>query len=640
VLAYAITQRSASFVSIAEIARDGAWLTLLLGLLSGERRKRRVPKSILLATHTLWLTALLYGLAGEVGLVTLPASVKILGPLLLALVGLVLVEQLYRNTQVHRRWAIKFLVLGVGGLFAYDLFIYSQALLLRHLDPGLWEARGAVNALVVPLIAVSAARNPEWSLNVFVSRHAVFYSASLIGAGIYLLVMAAGGYYVRSYGGNWGAVAEIVFLAGAALILAVIMLSAEARTQLRVFLIKHFYKNKYDYREEWLRLIATLATPAESLPLRERAIKAVAQIVDSPGGGLWMRSEEKIYEPAAQWQMQVPDTAVEPVESALVRFFRERRWVIDITDCVTNPWRYSGLTLPDWANALHRPWLLIPLMQEREVLGFIFLMQSPTFGKLTWEDTDLLKTVGQQIASYLGQQQAAQRLVEARQFDAYHRLTTYVMHDLKNLIAQQSLVVRNATRHKDNPDFIRDAIATIENSVRRMNQLLRQLQRGRLDGTPVRLILADLLGDVVASRSDALPAPVLEVLDHDIEVLADREGLGTVFGHIIKNAQDATAANGFVHVRLCRDADRAVIEVIDTGCGMDNAFVKERLFRPFDSTKGSKGMGIGAHEAREFIRIAGGEVRVTSAPGKGTTFRIMLPALPAVGRPQMIGGAG
>src|SRR5690606_29556168 len=133
-----------------------------------------------------------------------------MGLLILALAGLLFIEQIYRNAGEEQRWALKFLCLGVGGMFAYDLILYADALMFLRLDPDLWSARGAVNAMVVPLLAISAARNPQWSLDVFVSRRFVFYGATLAGAGLVLLVMAAGGYYVRLYGGEWGTVAQVL----------------------------------------------------------------------------------------------------------------------------------------------------------------------------------------------------------------------------------------------------------------------------------------------------------------------------------------------------------------------------------------------------------------------------------------------
>ena len=174
-------------------------------------------------------------------------------------------------------------------MFAYDLFLYSQAQLLKGIEPVSWDARGFVIVLMVPLLAIAARRNPQWSLNVFVSRHVVFYTTSFMVIGAYLLLMAFGGYLIRLYGGTWGRAAQLVFFAGAGVVLLALLASSNLRRRLRVFLNKHFYRNKYDYRIEWLRFIQTLSAPEEGVDTRDNAVRAIAQIIDSPGGVLFLR---------------------------------------------------------------------------------------------------------------------------------------------------------------------------------------------------------------------------------------------------------------------------------------------------------------------------------------------------------------
>jgi putative PEP-CTERM system histidine kinase len=286
--------------------------------------------------------------------------------------------------------------------------------------------------------------------------------------------------------------------------------------------------------------------------------------------------------------------------------------------------------MPDWLEENPDYWLLVPLIQEESMIGFVILQQPRAPQALNWENRDLLKTAGMQTASYLALYQAADALADARQFEGFNRLSAFVIHDLKNLIAQLSLVAKNAARHKHNPDFVDDAIRTIENSVGKMNRLMAQLQTadasGRHDNKPLDLVQE--LRAVVDSRVNASPSPTFETgVDHAM-VLAQEDRLGAVFGHVLQNALDATPPNGTVGVLLRVAGDHAIVEIRDTGTGMDAEFVQNRLFRPFDSTKGLTGMGIGAYECREVVQAAGGQVVVNSHPGQGTVFRIMLPLLP------------
>ena len=278
---------------VGEIARTSSWIIFvvyLLGQIGLDRLLRGIAiLACLLALGSglaLWIGQRWFGIATNIGEVLIPAG------LILALLGLVLIEQLYRNAPPESRWGLKALVLGLGGIFAYDLFLYSQAVLFSEIDATTWLARGAVNILFVPAIAVAARRNPDWEVRIFVSRQIVFYSTTLVAVGLYLLVMSFGGYLLLQFGGSWGALARTVFFAGAGLVLLTLLFSNTLRARLRVFLNKHFFRNKYDYREEWLRLISTLTSSDLVLELRERAIKSLAQILESPRGVLWLRNPD------------------------------------------------------------------------------------------------------------------------------------------------------------------------------------------------------------------------------------------------------------------------------------------------------------------------------------------------------------
>jgi putative PEP-CTERM system histidine kinase len=230
------------------------------------------------------------------------------------------------------------------------------------------------------------------------------------------------------------------------------------------------------------------------------------------------------------------------------------------------------------------------------------------------------------VASFVALLDATDALMDARQFEAFNRLSAYVVHDLKNITAQLSLIVSNAARHRSNPAFVEDAIGTVENASAKMNRMLAQLRKG---SSPVREItrfdLHRALQEAIAIRSACLPVPVLSKGNPDIVLRASRDRFTAVLEHLIQNAQEATAADGLVELRSFLDGRFAVVEIADNGCGMSERFIRERLFRPFNTTKGNAGMGIGVYESREFVLSLGGEVDVFSEPGIGTTFYLRVP---------------
>lgn len=614
---------------LLEVARNAGW-TLLLVRLMGPFKPGALPKLVNLK----WSVLAIAGLYVLIPLATLnayqlfgrslgiaSAASSTIGHITMAVIGMLLVEQLYRNTPAEARWGIKFACMGIGGLFAYDFYLFSDAMLFRAINGETWIARGAVNALTAPLIALSVARNPKWSLGIAVSRRVVFHSVALFGSAVYLLAMSAAGYYLRYFGGSWGSVMQGVFLFGTLMLLVAVLFSGTFRSWLKVFISKHFYSYGYDYREEWMRFTRTLSDDGRDLT--ERTIQAVAGLVESPGGALYVSREGGQCELAGQ--SHLPGAApAEPLSSAFCEFLRSKNWVVDLAEYREYPENYENVTLPVWLTSTANAALVVPLILHGGLTGFIVLAQPRSRIVLNWEVTDLLKIAGNQAASYLTQQESARALMVARQFESFNRMSTFMVHDLKNLVSQLSLLVANAERHKDNPEFQRDMLETVDLSVQKMKLLLQKLARGTAVEPPSRLRLDKLLLEAVANKTAVEPKPVLELIDADLMVSANVERLARVVGHIIQNAVEATPRDGRVTVRLIEWHAEAIIECTDTGCGMSEEFIRERLFKPFESTK-SAGMGIGVFESREYIQELGGRIEVSSRPDAGTTFRIILP---------------
>lgn len=615
--------------ALLEIVKNAAWSFFLLNLLSPSYRQHivlglRVSRqaAIYAGVYALVFVAnvLFYqgaGLAREAaGFIS--GSV---GYIISAVMGMLLIEQLFRNTSGKERWAIKFACLGIGSLFAYDFYLYVDALLFRKVNAEIWAARGVVNAFAVPLIAVSAARNPEWSIGISVSRRILFHSATLIGSALYLLTVAAAGYYLRFFGGEWGTVLQVSFLFGAFILLVTVLFSGTARSWLKVFISKNFYNYGYDYREEWLRFTRTLAV--EGPQLGARAVQAIAQLVESPKGILYTRNESEQYVANADWNITFVNEP-EPSDSSLCEFLRRKQWVIDIQEYDLHPERYEGLSLPAWLHRFSQAWLIVPLLQNAELFGFVVLSRSRSKIVLNWEVLDLLKIVGIQTASYLARQESANALAVARQFETFNRMSTFVVHDLKNLVSQLALLVANAEKHKGSAEFQKDMLETIEHAVQKMRILLQKFNRESTTEQPSRVLLEKLLQQAVASKSAIDPKPRLDMQKSDLVVLANAARLERVIGHLIQNAIEATSRDGQVTVRLAELDGDAVIEVIDTGRGMSDQFIRARLFKPFESTKAA-GMGIGVFETREYVHQIGGRLEVDSVPSQGTTFRVHLP---------------
>ena len=617
--------------------RYGAWFAFLGYLLKGPTADE--PRAAVLSTPVVrWaIVVVAAALAASVALSEGLLPAQMLGAsgrtaeytlrLGLAIFGLILVEQLLRRALPQARWGLKPLCVGLAGVFAFDIFYYAEAMMFGRLDASIFVARGFANALIIPFVAMATARNTGWTIDLHMSRGVVFQTTALLVSGTFLLAVAAAGYFVRYLGGGWGQALQIEVLFAALLFGLSVASSGRFRSKIKVFVSKNFFSYRYDYREEWLRFTRTLSEESSVPRVQERCIEALANLVESPGGALWLGRESEGFRPASRWNMAVADAdadAVEPANGPLAGFLERTGWVINLHEYASAPASYPDLTLPLWLPSIPDAWLVVPLVSASGLAGFVLLKKPRAVIDVNWEVRDLLKTASRQAASYLEQIRATEALLEARKFDAFNRMSAFVVHDLKNLVAQLSLMLRNAERHRNNPEFQRDMLTTVEHVVGRMNHLMLQLRTGT---TPLEKPRSTDLEEVVRSVCAAKTlsgaaihldlAPGICTIGHD-------ERLEHVIGHLVQNAIDATTDGGAVTVRLRRDDRFAAIEIADTGAGMSPEFIRDRLFKPFETTK-TTGMGIGVYESRQYVSGLGGQILVDSTPNEGTRVRVLLP---------------
>jgi len=542
--------------------------------------------------------------------------------ILLSICGLVLIEQVYRHARPEGRWAIKHLCLGLGGCFVYDIFYFSDALLFNAINPHLWTARGAVNAIAIPLIAISIKRNPKWNTGIHVSKQMLFHSVTIVGAGVYLLAMSGVGYALKYFGGDWGTTLQVVFLFGAISLLILVLFSGIMRAQIQVFLSKHFYNLKYDYREEWLSFTKTLSD--ERYPLPDNCTNAISTMLNSPGGLMWVKRDQNHFDVISHWNMPAPDSVPSEQFQGVKKYFENNHWIIDLDEYKNNPAAYEEIDIPKYFLSIPDGWLLIPIEFNNELIAIMLIAHSHGQPSLNWEDRDLIKMAAFQVAVNLSQYETNRALTQARQFEAFNRLSVYIVHDLKNILGQLSLLISNAEKHKHKPAFVDDVISTVENSVDRMTALMKQLRTGVNDESLETFQLNPLLQGVVSSHAKLKPMPTL-TCENDLKVSANPMKFSTVIGHFVQNAQEATNDDGFVEIHTVKLKNSARITIKDNGIGMDTNFIENKLFNAFDSTKGLTGMGIGMFESREYIRKIGGNIQVSSSLGKGTTFTFTMP---------------
>ena len=619
--------------SLFDLLRYALWFLLLLLLLrpqagAGGKRLGRLYASVAVLLLAFGLISLVIEHQSAIEPGGTLAHLVLLSAMALPLFGLVLLEQLFRNVASDLRWNAKPLSLGLAGIFVFDLYVYSQALLFGRYDAEALAIRAGIHGLAAPLLFMASARQSQDIGRLQVSRTAAFHSATLLLVGGYLLFISAIGYYVRYFGGDWGRALQIAVLFVALVLLSILVISGSLRARLRVFVGKHFFSYRYDYRDEWLRFTAMLSAKSAPHEVGGLVVRGLAEMLECPSGCLWAKGpDDEEFVQSAQWNMARSDET-EPVGSPLSRFLLEQGWIIDLDEYRATPDHYDQLVLPPWMLASPEFWLVVPLQTADELIGFVVLGKARAAIDVNWEVRDLLKTASRQAAGFLAQMQATEALLEARKFEAFNKMSAFVVHDLKNIVTQLSLMMKNAKRLHDNPEFQQDMLTTVESSLDKMRQLMLQLREGEAPSSRqsgVDLVpIARRLEAVASGRGRKLEVQVVD----RVATRGHEERIERVLGHLVQNALDATGPQDRVWLRLERASGQARVEIGDTGHGMTQDFINTRLFKPFNTTKES-GMGIGSYESFQYVRELGGRIDVDSQVDQGTLVTVVMPLFDA-----------
>ncbi|NYT41172.1 PEP-CTERM system histidine kinase PrsK [Sphingomonas sp. R-74633] len=610
----------------AESLRNLAWLGFMLML---HRRDAQTRPPIALGTvygvvalvqiAALVLTLISYTNPAEIAAQI--ANAAVLLRMLVAVAALVLVQALWSALSPAAGGPLRTLVLALAGIWCAEFALYGIAYLAAQWRFEPLVVRGIAYVAVALAIGAALQRKGDWKIEV--SRAVTYQSLSLVAIGAYFALLALATSAIAAVGGTNARILQTAFVLGSTAAILTLVANSWLRAWLKVKLAKHLFRHRYDYRTEWMRFTETLGTPQGGAGLDERIVKAVADLTESPAGVLLVPDASGLGV-GASWNW---DSATLPIASdeALARHLHDTGRIVELDAVRRKEDHLDAPAVPQWMLDLHTAWVLVPLPHHTELTGAILLARPPLDRALDWEDFDLLKVAGRQAASYLAESRAQDALAEAQRFDEFNRRFAFILHDIKNLVSQLTLTARNAERHADNPEFRADMVATLHNSAERMNALLARLSqnhRGRSEA-PHAIEIVALIERVAGQRKGQHPvvtSGVRSAIAH-----ADPASLEQLLGHLVQNAIEASPTHEPVTLSVSADGERVAIDVIDQGIGMSPAFIRDKLFKPFVSSKDG-GFGIGAFEARQLAHAMEGRIEVTSREGKGTRFRVILKA--------------
>jgi putative PEP-CTERM system histidine kinase len=614
-------------IAFRELLRNFAWLAYIhvaTRLATSGRQHRWLLRFEIGLALLLLLSAFatIAPLLGPGGLVTGPTMIVLAVAFRLgfSLLAIIFAHNLYRATPADNS-GFRLILIAVGILWACDVNLYTLTLLGYDHTPLLLVGRAMLSLLLLPVFALAARRRESWQISL--SRKATFQSLTVVSLGGYFVLMSVIARTAALLDSDFGTMAAFCAGLGVTATGAYLLVSARARAWLKVMVTKHLFQHRYDYRSEWLRFSSTIAgEPGETMALEERVVKATADIMEATGGLLFLADNPNSHYLAGRWnwagplpadeELHLPDDLVFQLQSGRV-----------LTAAELDAERSEGLQQAQtWLQ--NGAWVAMPLIHAQALIGLVILSRPIVPRELDWEDFDLLKLIGHQAAVHIVVSHNQTRLEEASRFDEFNRRFAFIIHDVKNVVSQLSLLASNAREHGANPQFQADMAESLSNAVHKMNGLLSRLATDRsVPSSPAHSIpVHELLRDVAKER--ARQHPVMLDTVEDIWVVANKEKLATSLEHLIQNAIEASDATSPIYLSSRAQDGKGLIGVADRGHGMSAEFIRKHLFKPFVSTKAG-GFGIGAAESRALVNSMGGILTVNSAEGEGSLFTISLP---------------
>lgn len=613
---------------IAEAVRNLAWLWYMAALAGQHEERTGVTPIGSIYVGLGAIEALKGGLLVNAGLagtalVPLAHTLDTLG-MLFAAGALVLLHNLVDAGRADERRSLTLPLGALAGLWAYDLNLYAISYLSGQPAALLIDVRPLAALAVAAAFAIAALRPVGHGVRL--SRPAAFRGLALAAVAGWLALLALFSGLMAGAGGDFAGRAQVGVLAASLVGLCLLMLSARLRALVRVWTVKHFFEHRYDYRAEWLRFTATLHRPEDGgLSLQARVVKAFADMVESGGGVLIGRDRSDHLAFSAEWPRSLINIDISTDWNGFGEWMSSSGRIVQVDEARADKAPdLERRAIPPTLLADDECWIAIPLDHLGELEGIVLLARPLITRALDWEDFDLLKVAGRQAASHLAEARRAEALAESGRFEEFHRRFAFMMHDVKNLSSQMGVLARNAERHGDNPEFRIDMVETLKLSAERLAQLMQRLsQQEKVRVTKIEPV--DLAAVARRIANAKRPLHAVDVIDEGAaQAQGDGETVEQLLIHLVQNAIDATRDDSAVRLRLASDGEQATISVEDSGSGMSPAFVRNQLFRPFNSTK-EGGFGIGAYQARKLAEAMGGTLTVDSREGTGTRFTLSLP---------------
>ena len=538
--------------------------------------------------------------------------------MLYIIVALMNLESTFSATAGPDRWRMKFEVIGLAGMLAVLIFYFSQGLLYRTINMNMLPVKSGV--FIIAAVAVGYSRLTRGNgVKVAVSRYVIYRSLTLLLIGAYLLILGIVGEGMKYFGASFGRNAAIFIAFASGILLLAVLFSEQLRRKAKVSIDKHFFAQKHDYRTQWITFTERLAVCRTSAEIYDEILTTYMRSFGLRGASLYLCGAECLsYTLAACREMRASPEM--PASEGLKSYFLERGRVLD-----PDGGEYALAKEESDFFDLSGTRLLVPVEGNGRIEAFVAFGEQLASEVFTYEDYDLMKTLAKQAALSIINFRLSEELAETREIAAVAKISSFVIHDLKNLASSLSLLLDNAEEYIGDPEFQNDMIDATRNTLSKMKGLIQKLkmipEKQSLNAVSSDMLI--LARETVSEFMRSRPGAAISCGGVRASTMVDQEEFKKVLLNLILNAVESVGRDGAINIETRSEAGKASISVKDNGCGMTTEFMTEHLFKPFRTTKG-KGLGIGLYQCKQIIEAHGGTITVASAPGQGTTFTITL----------------
>ena len=539
------------------------------------------------------------------------------------ILSLVQLENTFRVSVGEQRVQIKYVIFGVGGILSFIIYLASQALLFSLLDINMLPVRSVVILISVSIMALFIVRHKLLEADIYISRYVILNSATILIVGFYLLAVGLVTQGIKYFNVPFNYFISTLFVFVCVLILAIFLFTPAMNRKVQHFINRHFYRHKYDFRDSWMESIEEISPKTSEEELQKTLKDLIMKKIGAKRFYMWL------YDPVFRgYSLAV---TVKPLECtrieedhSLISLIKSKMAPFMIDESTNSMNDEKGSEIDRFIEGTEAV-LCAPLIASRQIVGFILLGREVSGEEYVENDFEILNALTTQAAIQIKNIRLGNDLINAKEVEAFGKMSYFITHDLKNLTNSLSLLSQNARHNMDNPEFQKDAMNTIEKTTLRMKRLIEKLSTVP-KGVELKRQTVDL-GVMIDHAISKVPhskdknVVITKDIDGFPDVFVDPESMEMVVLNLLTNAYDAIQGTGNITIRAFEKMENVNVEISDTGAGMSSEFMKNSLFKPFTSTK-ENGFGIGLYQCKDIVEAHGGRIDVVSRPGEGTTFTL------------------